>query len=640
MHTPRIPLLIGTFLIIALGIGADLSPRTFAAPSMTQASTQSVADLGLKLPFPPGKEWKITAGWDATPNHQQNWDWRAVDFVPVGVTCKGQPIIAAAPGVVRNTNTGIIGTRSARHEVEIDHGTFNGVNYRTLYVHLDTITVSDGQNVTYGTKIGTCGDWAAPDGAHLHFQLFQGPVWDATDGIIPVPINGITDQNSLKAGQVGLYSTNSGIAPPKMDINTPGDGQTVAGDFVIGGWAIHEAAASGTGVNEVHIYFDGGAGSGARSVAATYGIRRDDVATAFGDRYRYAGYQFALNSSELSIGQHTIHVYAHSTAIDQWQEMTRTFTVANAAPNVPIQATPNSGATVTGPTVQFTWQDPGDADNRPRNYRDYLIEVKDSGGQIVAQMPWTATTSWNTSLADGAYTWHIQSGDGAVGSGWSADWGFTVQTLRQTPTAPSNFTVSGTTEYGVSLSWQDNASNESGYRIYRWNGSGWPLYASLGPDVTSFTDSGLLCNQGYSYRLAVFNDAGEVFVDGWIDGFTTACQTAPLPAAPTGFQTSSTNEHNAMLTWQDNANNESGYRIYRWNGVDWPLYASLEPDVTSFLDSELLCNQGYSYQLAVFNAAGEVFVDGWIDAFTTACQTTNPIDPGSDYRVFLPIIRR
>ena len=220
-----------------------------------------------------------------------------------------------------------------------------------------------------------------------------------------------TANKILNEGAIG-----SGITPPKMDINTPGNGQTLAGRFVIGGWAIHEAATSGTGVSEVHIYFDGGPGSGARGVAATYGIRRDDVATVYGDRYRYAGYNFELESSELSLGQHTIYVYAHSTVTNEWQVMARTFTVANTPPNVPAQAAPTTGATVSGPTVQFTWQDPGDPDNRPANYRDYTLEVKNSAGQIVAQMPWTATTTWSTNLADGAYTWHLQSGDSMLAS--------------------------------------------------------------------------------------------------------------------------------------------------------------------------------------------------------------------------------
>lgn len=176
------------------------APNMFPRAGVAQVSTQSIADIGLKFPFRPGSEWQITAGWERAPNHQQNWDWYAIDFVPVGRSCQGEPIIAAAHGWIRN-----VAYRTPRHEIEIDHGINN---YRTLYVHLDTMTAfREGQEVFYGTQVGTCGTYSA-QAAHLHFQLFQGPTWDATDGIIPAPIDGVTDPNRLKSNNRGFYSTN------------------------------------------------------------------------------------------------------------------------------------------------------------------------------------------------------------------------------------------------------------------------------------------------------------------------------------------------------------------------------------------------------------------------------------------------
>jgi fibronectin type 3 domain-containing protein len=578
-----------------------------------QGTIQSIADIGLKLPFLPGSEWTTTSGWDAG-NHQQAWNLNAVDFVPVVGSCLGQAIIAAAPGRVVN-----VAYHNPRHEIEIAHDISP---YRTLYAHLNTVTsFSEGQRVTYGDQIGTCGGYPnyIP---HLHFLLFEG-TWDANDGIIPVPIDGITDQNRLRSQKRGLYSTNSGITPPKMDINTPGDGQTIAGHFLIGGWAIHEAAASGTGVNQVHIYFDGGPGSGARGVAATYGIRRDDVAAVFGDRYRYSGYHFELESSELSIGQHTIYVYAHSTAVDQWQVMSRTFTIVNMQPHVPTQAAPTNGATVSGPTVQFTWQDPGDPDNRPRNYRDYTIEVKNSAGQIVAQMPWTATTSWSANLADGLYTWHIQSGDGAQGSGWSADWGFTVSS---TITKPSNL-AGVVTAGGIRLTWNNNATNQTGFRIYRWRGEDltWPLIGEV--SATEFTDTHAVCGVAYSYLVSAFNSSSESAREGWIDVSMPGC---PPPGAPV-HPTVTTDERSATISWDIASGIVAGYHIYRFVDLgdrwDYTLVGQTTSEQQSHLDIGLNCASYYFYQISAYNANGESVRVDVPTAQTTACPT--PTQPSN-----------
>lgn len=98
----------------------------------------------------------------------------------------------------------------------------------------------------------------------------------------------------------------------------------------------------------------------------------------------------------------------------------------NQRPNVPNQISPGNGSTVNGRTVTLSWQDTGDPDNRPNNYRDFYVEVKDAGGGIAAVLPWTRNTSWSREFGEGTYTWHVKSGDGATESSWSPDWRFTV----------------------------------------------------------------------------------------------------------------------------------------------------------------------------------------------------------------------
>lgn len=468
------------------------------------AQIQGNGSMQLGLPWAVGETQYFTGGPHGTNRE-------AIDF-------------SGGTGIVRAVREGVAYTPcgTASDYVRVDHG--GGLS--THYYHLSGISIANGQTVARGTQLGRQSTSARclrgySNGAHVHFWISQNNV--------KVPINGIDIGGwTVSAGARDYHgcmtrvrdglrkctppfqpipnegAIGSGI-PPKMDVNHPGSGITVNRTTTVTGWAIHEAAANGTGVDMIHIYFDGPAGSGARGVAATYGVRRDDVAAAFGERFRYAGYELLINTAELSLGQHTLYVYAHSTVTDRWQMMTRSFTVINTPPNMLTQAIPANGATVNGPTVQFSWQDPGDFDNRPRTYRDYTIEVRNSTGTVIAQMPWTATTTWNTQLADGVYTWRIQSGDGAVGSGWSDNWTFTVSN----PVASPDRLVGTIVDGGIRLVWTDNSSNETGFRIYRRNSAqqAWMLIGTT--TQATFTDRQIMRGNTYYYTVSAFSTTRE-----------------------------------------------------------------------------------------------------------------------------------
>lgn len=96
----------------------------------------------------------------------------AIDIAGSG---EGSPIYAAGAGTVvtAKTNSGSLGTY-----VTINHG--NG--YYTIYGHMSSRLVSEGDTVSKGQQIGTMGHTGYATGTHLHFGLYYGglPYRDGT----------------------------------------------------------------------------------------------------------------------------------------------------------------------------------------------------------------------------------------------------------------------------------------------------------------------------------------------------------------------------------------------------------------------------------------------------------------------------
>jgi hypothetical protein len=80
------------------------------------------------------------------------------------------------------------------------------------------------------------------------------------------------------------------------------------------------------------------------------------------------------------------------------------------------------------------------------------------------------------------------------------------------PVAPSNLSTAPASSSQINLSWIDNSTNESGFKIERCAGAGCANFtqiATVNPDVTTFTNSGLAKSKSYSYRVRAYNAAGN-----------------------------------------------------------------------------------------------------------------------------------
>jgi hypothetical protein len=175
------------------------------------------------------------------------------------------------------------------------------------------------------------------------------------------------------------------------------------------------------------------------------------------------------------------------------------------------------------------------------------------------------------------------------------------------PAAPTNLTATTFSSSQINLSWTDNANNENGFKVEQsTDGTTFTQIAMLGSNTVSFSVTGLAASTTYHYRVVSFNDAGNSSFSN-----TASAATFPpppvLPAAPSSLTANAISRSQINLSWADNSNNESGFKIERCKNANCTNYveiAQVGANVTSFADTTLNRNTTYRYRVRAFNAGG------------------------------------
>jgi len=216
-----------------------------------------------------------------------------------------------------------------------------------------------------------------------------------------------------------------------------------------------------------------------------------------------------------------------------------------------------------------------------------------------------ATTTWSglSFVKDGSSTLEI----GAVYS--SGNRGARVSRLAtvltydaSAPTAPSNLSAVNVSGSQNDLSWNDNSSNETGFKIER------SLNAQFGPftqiatttaGVVAFNDTGLTADQTYYYRVRAYNAFGNSSYTLTVYAITATA----VPSNPTNL-TVFASSTNATLNWVQTSTNEEGFRVER--GTDGVIFAEIATkgmNAVSHIDPGLASGT-YVYRVRAVNAIG------------------------------------
>jgi hypothetical protein len=160
----------------------------------------------------------------------------------------------------------------------------------------------------------------------------------------------------------------------------------------------------------------------------------------------------------------------------------------------------------------------------------------------------------------------------------------------------------------ISLGWQDNSPNETGFAVLRstTGASGaFTTIATTAAKVTSYTDSGLDPKQQYCYQVQAIGQQKRVI------GTSNIVCANPLPLQPLAASKVSAlllSTGSVQVTWTDNSINEDGFRVER-AGSDagpWTTLVTTTAGVTSVQDASGIPNQErVCYRVIAFNQYGD-----------------------------------
>ena len=169
----------------------------------------------------------------------------------------------------------------------------------------------------------------------------------------------------------------------------------------------------------------------------------------------------------------------------------------------------------------------------------------------------------------------------------------------------------------IALSWTASTeTNLQGYAVYRAAASAGP-FTRLTEDPltgTAFTDTDVTAGQTYAYlvrTLKLETSPGGTYYNFSVGSPITLTASAAATAAPrnpTALAVAQTSGVNALLTWTDNASDETGFRIERKTnaGGTFAAIATVSSNVATFSDAGPFTHGNvYYYRVLATSAEGD-----------------------------------
>lgn len=281
--------------------------------------------------------------------------------------------------------------------------------------------------------------------------------------------------------------------------------------------------------------------------------------------------------------------------------------------------------------MDITWRDNSDNEDG--------FKIEHSWDSVNWSHQWTVGAN-GTAITIIGYTcgttaYYRVHGYNAAGDSASSNaaWAMTFP-CAGSPSAPTGLSIAPISGAQLDLSWSDNSSDETHFVIERSpdGANNWALLATTTVDATTYSDTDLVCQTPYYYRVQAHNaNGGSDYALG--SGVTLPCN-AP-PAAPSGLSATAASDTQIDLSWTDNSADEAGFEIERSpDGTSgWEQIALVNANVTAYQDVELTCSTLYYYRVRAFNGAGISEHSNILEITTAACSQNTCF-------IYLPLVLR
>ncbi len=282
--------------------------------------------------------------------------------------------------------------------------------------------------------------------------------------------------------------------------------------------------------------------------------------------------------------------------------------------NPPIKPSNLSISLISGTTIKLSWTD------NSLNEDGFEIYRRESSGsysrlQTVAKN--IKTYEDNTLESTKIYFYKVR----AYNKYGNSDFTSEVNSLGIGPlNAPSSLSGQALSTKKIKITWKDNSTEETNFIIQRkMEGGTFSLRATVGADVTEYTDEGLYTETTYIYRVAAKKDTTYSDWSNEVE-VTTLAEDYSAPSNLTAVY--STSPLKVTLGWTDTNLNELYTRILRKkdSGTKFTQIDSVGAGVVSYVDYNVSAGN-YIYTVQVRTSAG------YISAYSNTAQVTIPVVP-------------
>jgi FtsP/CotA-like multicopper oxidase with cupredoxin domain/fibronectin type 3 domain-containing protein len=352
-------------------------------------------------------------------------------------------------------------------------------------------------NTTGGTESFTDPAWAMGDQYRVVAQNMVGDTWDYSNPNLNEILPGTFAFPVVTTEAVSeVLAVTPPPTPPAAPTNLTATPQ--AGPQVSLAWTDNATDETGFVIERST---DGGVNFSALATVGADSISYIDLAVSAGNTYDYR--VAAFNAGGPSAYSNT----ASATI---------------PGPQPPVAPSDLQANLQDVPLIDLSWVD------NSLDETGFVIERSTDGVNFSALATVVANvTAYNDVAVFGGftYTYRVAAFNANGTSAYVVSNSVAVPPDATAPAAPSNLFATNVAQTTLTLNWQDNSNNETGFTIQRATNNSFTrglMSINVGPNVTAFNDTGLKRNTKYYYRVLAFNNGIFTFPWSPILSVTTA----------------------------------------------------------------------------------------------------------------------